>query len=338
MRTASSSVSGRIDSATRAPSAVCAVTQCRYWRRFPPVASLQARAWSITKRSRRHTSRGRPSAKPSSRARRSRVIRPSNSEGAEPGALVVERAQVGQRGPHGIVERDRVGLVGEIAPAPPPLPLEAEQVVVAAGQQRGAQGGHDVEVVGRVVDGPQHHEQVADRPAGVDERTGLGPEGDAGLVEGLLEEGQRGAGRDQDGDVAQPGRAPPDLSSSLTVPPFVDHPGDGRGHVAGLGRTHLVGQGALGDARGARGARRPGRRSRRGAGGHQRQSTRAASGAARRRRSGASPMSAAKVWLTQSMIGATVRKLAVSSTTPPPSAPKRSAARRNVEMSARRKR
>ena len=101
MRTASSSVSGRIDSATRAPSAVCRVTQRRYWRRLPPVASLHARAWSMTKRNRRHTSRGRPSAKPSSIARRSRAIWSSSSEGASQCAPVVERPQVarGRPGP-----------------------------------------------------------------------------------------------------------------------------------------------------------------------------------------------------------------------------------------------
>ena len=51
----------------------------------------------------------------------------------------------------------------------------------------------------------------------------------------------------------------------------------------------------------------------------------------------ASLMSAPKVELTQSIIGSTVRKLAVSSTRPP-AAPKRQAASRNVEMSARRNR
>ncbi len=53
--------------------------------------------------------------------------------------------------------------------------------------------------------------------------------------------------------------------------------------------------------------------------------------------SSGSLMSAPNVVFTHSMTGSTVRKLAVSSTVPPP-APKRSAAERNVEMSARRKR
>ena len=111
-----------------------------------------------------------------------------------PVALLVQRAQVGEAGPHRIVGRHGVGLVGEVAPAAAALDLEAEQVVVAAAEQRGAQRGDDAQVVGGVVDGPQHHQQVAHRPGGVDERARLGPVGDAGRVEGVLEERQRRAG------------------------------------------------------------------------------------------------------------------------------------------------
>ena len=49
-----------------------------------------------------------------------------------PRALVVERPQVGQADPDRIVGRHGVGLVGQVAPASPALPLEPEQVVVAA--------------------------------------------------------------------------------------------------------------------------------------------------------------------------------------------------------------
>ena len=77
-----------------------------------------------------------------------------------------------------------------------------------------------MEVVGRVVDRPQDHEQVAHGPAGVDQRAGLGPEGDAGLVEGVLEERERRPGRHQHGDVAEPGRAPPAVLVA-DVPPLV---------------------------------------------------------------------------------------------------------------------
>ena len=54
----------------------------------------------------------------------------------------------------------------------------------------------------------EDHEEVADGPAGVDERAGLGPEGDAGGLERVLEERQRGARRDEDRDVAEAARPP----------------------------------------------------------------------------------------------------------------------------------
>ena len=104
--------------------------------------------------------------------------------------LVVEGPEIGEAPEDGIVVGNGVGLVGQIAPPAPAFGLEAEEVVVATTEQRGAQGGGDPEVVGGVVDGPQDHEQVPDGPAGVDERARLGPEGDAGGVEGVLQERQ----------------------------------------------------------------------------------------------------------------------------------------------------
>lgn len=52
---------------------------------IPPVASFQARAWSMTNRIRRQVSRGRPSANPRSMAPRSRLMRSRSSEGASHG-------------------------------------------------------------------------------------------------------------------------------------------------------------------------------------------------------------------------------------------------------------
>ncbi len=60
MRTASSSVSGSTVSTTRAPSLLWRSAQARKSRTLPPSASAKARAWSTTKRTRRHRSRGRP--------------------------------------------------------------------------------------------------------------------------------------------------------------------------------------------------------------------------------------------------------------------------------------
>ena len=81
IRTASSSDSGSTASATRLPSLLWRATHWRYSRRLPSVASPHSRAWSMTNRSRRHTSRVRPSAKPSSNRRRSRATRSASSAG-----------------------------------------------------------------------------------------------------------------------------------------------------------------------------------------------------------------------------------------------------------------
>ena len=102
-----------------------------------------------------------------------------------------------------------------------------------------------MEVVGRVVDGPQDHEQVAHGPAGVDQRAGLGPKGDAGLLEGVFQERERGPGRHQDGDVAEPGR-PPGAVLVADVPPLAHDAGHGRRHLGRLGGAQLVGRRALG--------------------------------------------------------------------------------------------
>ncbi len=115
--------------------------------------------------------------------------------GCEPVALVIERTQIEQSLSDHVVIRHGLRLVGEVAPPPLAFPLEPEQVIVAACQERGPQRGDDVEVVGGIVDGPQHHEEVPNCPADVDERTRLGPVGDAGGIEGVLEVRQRRARR-----------------------------------------------------------------------------------------------------------------------------------------------
>ncbi len=117
IRTASSSVSGSTASATRAPSTVCWSTQCRYARRVPPVASLHALDWSMTNRRRRQTSRGRPSANPSSMARRSRAIRSSSSDGARQRRSSWMDRRKREPGEHRVVGRHALWLFGEVAPA-----------------------------------------------------------------------------------------------------------------------------------------------------------------------------------------------------------------------------
>ena len=127
--------------------------------------------------------------------------------GRQPASLVVHGAQVGQAGDDGVARSAASGsgrLWSKLALVVAP---EAVEVVVAAAEQRRAQGGDDRQLVGGVVDGPEREQQVADQAAGVDERGRLGPVGDAGRHEGVLERRQRGAGRHEDGDVAERGPA-----------------------------------------------------------------------------------------------------------------------------------
>ena len=283
MRTASSSVSGRTASATRAPSGVCSSTQCRYWRRLPPVASLHARAWSMTNRSRRHTSRGG--------RRRSRARRPAGrgrcgraAPTAPASALVVQRAQVVEAGRDGIVGGNGVGLGGEVAPAAAAFDLEAEQVVVATREQRRAQGGDDVQVVGRVVDGAQHHQQVAHRPGGVDERAATRPgTGCAAASSASCRNGSEvRAGTSTVMSPRRAGRQP--VASSSTDQPSSMARAIVGGDLVGLGRSQVVGAVLLRMLRLARARRPAGPTGGAGADGVERRCSRAATERARRRR------------------------------------------------------
>ena len=58
--------------------------------------------------------------------------------------VVVEAAQVRDAGEDRVVEWDGLRLVGDDAPAAVALDLEPEQVVVAAAEQRCAEGGDEV--------------------------------------------------------------------------------------------------------------------------------------------------------------------------------------------------
>jgi hypothetical protein len=163
--------------------------------------------------------------------------------GGVPVAGLVDRPEVGEPalddGALGIGRRGRVERPGAAL-----RHLVPEEVVVAAAEQRRAQRGDDPQVVGGVVGGPQHHEEVAHGSAGVDQRARLRAVRDARRGEGLLEEGQRGAGRDQEGDVAQPAWAPRLGAVGLPLvhrPPLRERGDDGVGDVAALGRAHDVG-------------------------------------------------------------------------------------------------
>ena len=80
-----------------------------------------------------------------------------------------------------------VGLWGLMVPRAAVVDPPVGQIVVAAAEVGSAQGGDHGQVVGRVVDGSQHHEEVADLRHGEEQRVGLGPVGDAGGLQRRLE-------------------------------------------------------------------------------------------------------------------------------------------------------
>ena len=196
----------------------------------------------MTNRSRRHTSRGRPSAKPSSRARRSRAMRSSSSAGdCQCRALVQRRA--GRPGRRDTMPSAGSGGLGRVV-----RPGAARRSTLKRNRSSSPQPSSgvrsardDAQVVGGVVGGPQHHEQVAHGPGGVDERARLGPVRDAGPPRGR----PRGTGSDvraghEDRDVAEPARAPAPSPAALScdLPALGERGGDRRGRRRGLGRAH----------------------------------------------------------------------------------------------------
>ena len=142
-------------------------------------------------------SRGRPWANPTSstpraRARRGRAARWVTTTA---GRRATPRAPGSRRRP-GWSGGQRVGERVLVVPPAAVLRLVREEVVVTAAEHRRPQRAHQRELVGGVVDGLQHHEQVADLPRAVDERRRLRPVGDAGGVERVLELAERRARRE----------------------------------------------------------------------------------------------------------------------------------------------
>ena len=165
-------------------------------QRAPPAASPNARAWSTTNRTRRATSRNRPESTPTSNTCRSRTMRSSSSLGVTQVRSSVQRAEVADRfGPTGWSSGERLGRSRTDVEPAAVLGVELEQVVVAAAEHRRAQRAHERELVARVVDRAQRHQQVADLARAVDERARLRAVRDAGIVERALEEVERRARR-----------------------------------------------------------------------------------------------------------------------------------------------
>ncbi len=87
---------------------------------------------------------------------------------------------------------------------------------------------------------PQDHQQVAHRPRGVDERARLGAVGDAGGLQGVLEERERSTGGHEDRDVPEPARAPA-VVALADDPALGERRGDDVRDVTALGGADDVG-------------------------------------------------------------------------------------------------
>ena len=104
---------------------------------------------------------------------------------------------------HGVfVEREAGAAVGVVAGVD-----VVEEFLVGGGGERGFERGHDGDFVGGVVDGHEDVGEVVDFGAGEEAAAAVEVVGDGVLVEGFGVGIDRGAGADQDGDIAHIGRA-----------------------------------------------------------------------------------------------------------------------------------
>jgi len=151
--------------------------------------------------------------------RRSEVVAPA-----------VQSAHPREAGGHHLHRGVAVGLVRLVVPRAAVVDAPTGEVVVATTEVRGPQRGDHGEVVGRVVDGPEHHQEVADLGGGEEHGAGLGPVGDTGGLQRGLQGGQRSTGGEEDGDVAEATGALPSVGP-LDRPAIDDGGGDGCRYV-----------------------------------------------------------------------------------------------------------
>ena len=133
--------------------------------------------------------------------------------------------------PHAVIAGERVHpggdrmVVGDpfgplravvVPPAAGDLPLD--EVDVGAGKARRAERGDDRDVVGRVVDGAEHGQQLAHRVGGPHERAALDAVRHVVGIERALELRERRAGGHEDGDVVEP-RGPASRRRRRLPPP-----------------------------------------------------------------------------------------------------------------------
>ena len=165
----------------------------------------------------------------------------------DPGAIVVQVPQGSERVDHGVIGGQRVGRDPAHIPPAPVLDMELEEIVVAASEERRPQRADERELVARVVDRAQCHQEVANFARRVHERAGLGPVRDALCFECTLEERQRRTRGQQDAHVAQLRVAPLNrvvtraaIGTVTDLPAFVDRSTDRGGNAHGFTFAELT--------------------------------------------------------------------------------------------------
>ena len=118
------------------------------------------------------------------------------------------------------------------------------QLAIVEPEDRRAECGDDLELVGGVVDGPQHPQQLVDLTRAVDQRATFDAVGHAGLAQRVLEHTEARAAADEDRDVAI-ARGSVRATGRIADHPW-PRPGDrllhDRGDVGGLGASRVVGR------------------------------------------------------------------------------------------------
>ena len=152
----------------------------------------------------------------------------------------------------GMVDGHRVRQRSGDVPRAAVFDVVREQIVVTTAEQRRSQRARERERVGRVVDRAQEREQVAHLATAVHERARLGAVRNAGFVERVLEVSERGARREQDADVAEPGRsphcsvAPTGVVAVLDLPLLGERDAHRRDDIVGFAGSHRRGVGLIG--------------------------------------------------------------------------------------------
>ena len=152
---------------------------------------------------------------------------------AAPPAVLPEPVEDGE----GVVDPAlRLG-VASIVPGPTRRGV-SDQLRVAAAERGRSERGDDRELVGRIVDGGEDVQQIADLAGRKDQALTLHAHRDARSLERALEGGEHGAGRDQQCDVVRRGR--PDGAVRVVDRPALrdDLLGHGR-HLVGFPLAHV---------------------------------------------------------------------------------------------------